>query len=498
MHITSLFYGLLLFCLSTTYLGAQNHLPIKKTINEQWKFDKGNPENAADLRFDDSSWGQVNIPHTWNNMDATDDVPGYHRGVCWYRKTFNMEAGQAQKTLIYFEGANQITDVYLNGTWVGNHKGGYTRFHFDITPHLKFGQPNVLAVKVDNSYNENIPPLSADFTFFGGIYRDVFLMQLNNVHFSMDDHSTQGVFITTPQVSKEMAEVEVKTLLSNASSEKRNVNLITTLMDKAGNKVSERSQKIRLDKDEKNTSVLTHFTVKEPKLWSPDEPYLYKVFTQIKDAKTGTLLDESLQPLGLRWFKFDPDKGFFLNGEYMKLIGTNRHQDYLGKGNALTDEMHLRDVHLLKEMGGNFLRIAHYPQDPTILEACDKLGILASVEIPIVNAITESQEFTDNSLFMAEEMVKQNFNHPSLIIWAYMNEVLLRLPFDPNTEKERYREYADNVQKLASKIEEHIRILDPHRYTMIANHGAIESYKNAGITDIPMILGWNLYQGWYS
>ncbi|MDG2279416.1 MAG: glycoside hydrolase family 2 TIM barrel-domain containing protein [Flavicella sp.] len=209
------------------------------------------------------------------------------------------------------------------------------------------------------------------------------------------------------------------------------------------------------------------------------------------------MLDELVQPLGLRWFKFDPKNGFFLNGEHLKLIGTNRHQDFLNKGNALTDEMHIRDIRLLKEMGGNFLRIAHYPQDPTVLEMCDRLGILATVEIPIVNAITESQEFTKNSLLMAEEMVKQNFNHPSLIIWAYMNEVLLRLPFSPKTEKERYGIYANNVAKLASEIEERIRQLDPYRYTMIPNHGAIDRYKDAGVTDIPMVLGWNLYRGWY-
>lgn len=313
----------------------------------------------------------------------------------------------------------------------------------------------------------------------------------------MDDYSSSGVYITTPQVSNESAEVQINCLLSNDTNHNKRVNLISRIVDKEGNTISKSTQKVKIGKNEKNFSVKEEFSINKPHLWSPDNPYLYQVITEIKDIKTGRVLDVSMKPLGLRWFKFDPNDGFFLNGEHLKLIGTNRHQDYLNKGNALTDEMHIRDIRLLKEMGGNFLRIAHYPQDPTVLEMCDRLGILASVEIPIVNAITESKEFSENCLFMAEEMVKQNFNHPSLIMWAYMNEVLLRLPFNSKTEKERYTIYTNNVTKLASKIDAKIRKLDSDRYTMIPNHGAINRYKDAGLTDVPMILGWNLYQGWY-
>ncbi|MEP4946413.1 MAG: glycoside hydrolase family 2 TIM barrel-domain containing protein, partial [Flavobacteriaceae bacterium] len=303
---------------------------------------------------------------------------------------------------------------------------------------------------------------------------------------------------TTPEVSKERAKVHVTYLLNNTEITKRTVQLRQQILDKEGNTVSNTSQKITLKKRTNKITAKTEIDITNPKLWSPKNPYLYRVLSQITDAKTGAVLDESIQPLGLRWYKFDPEKGFFLNGESLKLIGTNRHQDYAQKGNALTDEMHVRDIRLLKEMGGNFLRIAHYPQDPTVLETCDRLGILASVEIPIVNAITETEAFSRNCLFMTEEMVKQNFNHPSLIIWAYMNEVLLRLPFNQKTEKERYEVYAKNVTKLASNIDQHIRKLDPDRYTMIPNHGAIDRYKDAGLTAVPMILGWNLYQGWYS
>lgn len=497
------FYVLLLVLLSVFSVSSQSRQ--KFTINNTWEFHIGDLETSKGTAIkaisedNDTNWQTINIPHTWNNIDATDDTPGYYRGIGWYKKSMFIEENQNPntKTLIYFEGVNQVADVYVNGQWVGNHKGGYTRFHFDITSFLKFNQENTFAIKVDNSHNIDIPPLSADFTFFGGIYRDVFLLKLNDVHFSMDDYSTSGVYISTPEVSKEKAKIQIKSLLKNETNQSKTVNLISKIVNKQGETILTNTKKIKLSGNEKNKTFLEEFSIENPQLWSPDHPYLYTVVSEIKDAKTGDILDESMEPLGLRWFNFDPEKGFFLNGDYLKLIGTNRHQDYLKKGNALSDEMAIRDIKLLKDMGGNFLRISHYPQDPTILEMCDKLGILTSVEIPIVNAITESDAFSENCLFMAEEMVKQNYNHPSLIIWAYMNEVLLRLPFSQKTEKDRYEIYAKNVTTLASKIEEKIRTLDASRYTMIPNHGAISRYKNAGLTAVPMILGWNLYQGWY-
>ncbi|MFB9054210.1 glycoside hydrolase family 2 TIM barrel-domain containing protein [Formosa undariae] len=474
------------------------------TINNGWKFYKGDLEASKNANsekvpgLNDADWETVNIPHTWNNIDVTDDTPGYYRGVGWYQKNVFIEEEQNEfKTLIYFEGVNQVADVYVNSQWVGQHKGGYTRFHFDITSFLKYDQENTIAVKVDNSHNVAIAPLSADFTFFGGIYRDVFLVKLNTVHFSMDDYSSSGVYINTPEVSKDEAKIDIEYVLNNDANQNKTVHVVSRIVNKKGETILTANNKVKLSKKEKNKVFKESFSIKKPELWSPGSPYLYSVISQIKDVKTGSVIDESIEPLGLRWYKFDPDKGFFLNGEYLKLIGTNRHQDYLKKGNALSDEMHVSDVRLLKEMGGNFLRISHYPQDPTVLEMCDRLGILTSIEIPIVNAITESNAFTNNSLYMAEEMVKQNYNHPSLIIWAYMNEVLLRLPFNQKTEKERYEVYAKNVTELASKIETKIRALDSNRYTMIVNHGAIDRYKDSGITSVPMLLGWNLYQGWY-
>ncbi len=200
--------------------------------------------------------------------------------------------------------------------------------------------------------------------------------------------------------------------------------------------------------------------------------------------------------MGFRWFEFTATKGFYLNGKPYKLIGTNRHQCYDKMGNALPDEIHVRDVKLLKDMGGNFLRVSHYPQDPVVMEMCDKLGIITSVEIPIVNAITENQEFTTNSLHMAKEMVYQDFNRPSILIWAYMNEVLLRLPYTKD-EKRELENYLKSVHTLAQQIENQIRSDDPYRNTLIPFHGNFKLYHESGLTQIPQIIGWNLYQGWY-
>jgi beta-galactosidase len=251
---------------------------------------------------------------------------------------------------------------------------------------------------------------------------------------------------------------------------------------------------IKLASGETKTDISKKIKIDSPRLWDIDDPYRYMVYTRILDKKKGTLLDEVVNPLGLRWFKFDSEKGFFLNGKGRKLIGTARHQDYFQKGNALRDELHVQDVLLLKEMGGNFLRVSHYPQDPVIMEMCDKLGIVTSVEIPVVNAVTETEEFLQNSVEMAKEMVRQDFNRPSVMIWGYMNEIFLRRPY---TEGKQLEDYYRFTEKVARALEATIREEDPSRYTMMAYHNMPQYYEDAHLTEIPMIQGWNLYQGWY-
>lgn len=465
----------------TTAMAAQ-----KISINSGWQFKKAN----------EKAWKAVSLPHTWNAGDDTDDTPGYFRGEGIYRKLLHIEDYAAGKRVfLYFEGANQVSTIIVNGQTAGSHKGGYTRFAVDITPYVRVGETNVIEVRVDNSHNAAIPPLSADFTFYGGIYRDVYVVYEEPVHISMLDRGSSGLYISTPKVSETQAEVSLKVLLNNMNDMAETVSWQSTVTAPDGTTAAVLKGRSRLKAGTVNKPVTATAKILSPQLWSPDEPKLYSVRTVISDSK-GKTLDECIDDFGLRWFSFDADKGFSLNGKPLKLIGTNRHQDYLGKGWALDDAYHLQDMRLIKQMGGNYLRVSHYPQDPAVLDECDRLGLLAAVEIPIVNAVSETSEFLSNCLTMQEEMIKQNFNHPSVIIWAYMNEVLLVPPYKSDNAK--YQPYLDEVNRQARKIDSLTRRLDQGRYTMIPFHNAQKVYEDAHLFDVPQVIGWNIYSGWYS
>lgn len=483
----------ILILIFTIQIKAQER--VIYTINDGWRFAKNASVEAQAESFDDSSWELANIPHTWNNADTNDDTPGYYRGSACYRRIIFIDKKQENKHAnIFFEGANQELKLYVNGQYVGEHKGGYTRICFDITKFLHYGDKNKFAVKVDNSYNLNIPPLSADFTFYGGIYRNVYLQFNNGIHLSTNDYASTGVYVKTPKVTNEEGIIDINALIQNETNQKQDIIIENTICDASGKMIKRVNNNVNLESNSEKPVNQKGIKISSPILWDIDNPYLYKLYTRVYDKSGKILLDEVSNPIGFRWFRFDSEEGFFLNGKYRKLIGTNRHQDFLQKGNALRDEMHVRDILLLKQMGGNFLRVSHYPQDPTIMEMCDKLGIVTSVEIPVVNAITATSEFLDNSVEMAKEMVRQNFNHPSVMIWGYMNEILLKKPFE---EEEKLKQYFLDVNKVAQTLENTIRHEDPTRYTMIAFHNDIKSYEAAKLTDIPMIQGWNLYQGWY-
>ncbi len=494
------FFVFLFICAGSLFKSELAAMPFSKSINDNWGFIKKDIPEILELDRDTLPWKQITIPHTWNYSDVIDEEPGYYQGTGWYRKMLLVdEEMENRESYLYFEGANQVAEVFVNGKPAGIHTGGYTGFSIKISDYLFFGNEqktsNEILVRVNNSYDDNIPPLSADFTFYGGIYRDVHLLTFPKIHFSFDDYGARSVFITTPEVSRENAVVNVKGALINTGSSKKKVGVNTRIYNKHGEAAYNLESKHTILQG--STSEFEHIFDKfnNPELWSVENPYLYKVVSEITDIKTGEILDRIVNPLGLRYFKFDPDSGFYLNGKSVKLIGVNRHQDHEGYGNAIPDEINIKDIEMMKDMGINFLRTAHYPQDKKILDLCDRYGIITSVEIPIVNRITESEAFYNNCLNMQKEMIRQNFNHPSVVIWAYMNEVLLRPRFEKDNE--RYIEYANNITTLAARIENLTREEDPYRYTMIPNHGAFSTYVEAKLTHIPMLVGWNLYQGWY-
>ncbi|RXK59932.1 DUF4982 domain-containing protein [Lacibacter luteus] len=473
-------YGLLL----TGFIYAQ---PAAITnINHDWLFAKENKPAQA-------KWEPVQLPHTWNTDDVMDDVPGYYRGVGLYKRKLPINKKLKGKQIyLLFEGANQFAEVFINGKKAGEHTGGYSAFSIAITDFVNFEKENELLVKVDNSFNQDIPPLSADFTFYGGLYRDVWLKVVDAVHFSVQEN---GQYITTPSVNAKNVTVEVQTVINNSESVSRKIKINTFVRNKKGIVVASSLQQVQIKPGTVHSFRQPVINVKSPQLWSPELPYLYTVTSEIKDAVTGKLLDVVTNKLGFRWFHFDAAKGFFLNDKPVKLVGTSRHQDHKGLGNAVPDKLVVKDILLLKKMGGNFLRVAHYPQDPSVLAACDSLGILTSVEIPVVNEITETETFYSNCLAMQAEMIRQHYNHPSVIIWCYMNEVLLRPHY--NNDKEKQKNYFAAITKLAKALDSVTRKEDPSRYTMIAHHGDYKRYNETGLNNIAMIVGWNLYSGWY-
>jgi len=496
-----LFMLVILFIINAKYAYAQhsessNNGRYVRTINAQWRFIRQDVANGSSTGLNDRSWKIVNLPHTWNSRDAFTDTRGYYRGPAWYRKEIFIANKDAQKQIfLKFGAANQLADVYVNGYHAIQHKGGYTAFAVNITKWINFGESNIIAVRVDNSFNENIPPLSADFTFFGGIYRNAWMIITNPVHIAVTDYASPGVFIHTSDVSHKKATVNASADLVNNSNEAQTITLENIVEDAQGRSVSQKSEKITLSAHQTKAVSLIFPVINNPHLWSPKDSYLYSVKTIIRmDNK---VVDEERNPLGIRWYRFDPDKGFFLNGNHLTLRGVNRHQSYLGLGNAVPDRLHIHDLKMIKEMGANFVRLAHYPQDQSVLRAADKLGILIWQETPNVNYIHVSKNYTENASHMLREMVRQYYNHPSIILWGFMNEVLLRHNYGRKFNHMSEKDYDRHVVNLAKKLNHIAHELDPTRKTAMAMNLS-SLYDKTGLSDVADVDGWNLYPGWYS
>ena len=483
----------IIFCfiiLLNIKIPSQNQINprMKISLDDNWKFYNDDNSNALSLELNDSNWESINIPHTWNLKYAYSDSTNYRRGIGWYRKSLTLDKYlKGKKIYLYFEGANQTAEVFVNSKSVGKHIGGYTAFCFDITNEIDFSSPNLIAVNVDNSYNKNIPPLNADFTFYGGIYRDVWLIAVNDVHIDLLDNASPGIFISTPKVSNESASIKIGGIVVNQSNEPKNLIVVNKIFDEQNKEIKIINSELKINANSSNNFEVKS-EIKVPHLWSPDNPYLYKVLTEIYDKEK--LVDEEINPVGFRWFKFDADKGFFLNGKHLKLVGTNKHQDYPQYGNAIPNIFCQNDLKIIKENGFNFVRLAHYPQDPTVLQTADELGLIIWQEIPVVNRITLSKKFTENCKNMLSEMIRQNYNHPSILMWGYMNEIRLTPPKKPPVE------YFDKITELEKELNATAKREDSSRATVTAYFsGEIENAD--GYENIPDVVGMNLYFGWY-
>lgn len=476
-------------CLAFMAIGAQAQT-VKMSVNDGWHFTLGDKQEYSQANFNDNEWQSINLPHTWNTDAYV--VANYHRGTGWYRRSLTLPRDLQDKHLyLYFEGASKAATLYINGQLVGEHPGGYTAFSYDITPYINASGTNSLAVKVDNT-RQDIVPISADFTFFGGIYRDVWLLATGDIHLDHSNLASDGVFVSTPQVSDQQATVQVKGKISNFSGRKADVEIQADIYTPSGQLVQSVKKALTLKEQQQGFELLSK-PVASPILWTPETPNLYKVVTTVRDKKSHEVLDEREVMTGFRWFSFDADKGFFLNGKPYKLHGMCRHQDQKPIGPAMSDETHRRDMILMKEMGTNFIRISHYPQDPAILEMCDRLGLLVWEEIPIVNLVPDTPGFNENAELNLREMIHQHYNHPSVILWGYMNEVLLMTMRGPEAEQQAA---IDRVLKLAEQLEQVLHEEDATRLSTMAFHGS-DAYNSTGIADITQVVGWNIYNGWY-
>ncbi len=463
----------------------------KYSINDAWYFSKQNCDKQFEANV---NWEKVNIPHTWNSEDAL-RVKNYYKGDAWYKKEFSLNAKSKDKTIfLQFEGVLSYSEIYLNNKLIGVHKGGYSAFQFDITDNVFFEKPNKLLVKVNNE-NKDIPPLMGDFTFWGGIYRDVNIITVSKIHFKPNEFGGKGIYIQTPQVNNDLASLKTTVDCENKTLQNQKLEIQCLVRNPKNEVVARQNIKLNLKPEAATKIVFEKLTVNAPQLWSPDEPNLYSVEINLVDAKTKSVYDSSVSNVGLRWFSVDPEKGFFLNGKHLKLIGVNRHQDFEGLGSALTDDFHFRDMQLIKDMGANFIRVAHYPQDENVLDACDKLGLIAWEEIPIIESVLLDNEFTKTCERNFKEMVYQHYNHPSVVMWGLMNESVwgsIRL----YSETER-QPYIERTHLIAQKLDSISKAIDPRRLTTIAHHGDRDAYHKAGLCNVTDLVGWNVYNGWY-
>lgn len=458
-----------------TSLQAQREM---KTINDNWEFRKSI----------DESWESVNLPHTFN-IDAYQQR-NYYQGKGFYRRTLVLpEIVAERRYYMKIDAASKAANIGVNGKEVGSHVGGYTACIVDITEYIR--KENLIEITVDNG-RKDITPISADFTFWGGIYRDVWLISTPKQHFNMSNMGSDGIFISTPVVNEKRGVLKVKCEVTNDSHESSILEVRSAIYSPQGKLLQTIKQKQKLKSGETYIFENTSGAIESPDLWSPETPSLYLVKTTLVDPKSGKLLDEKNHKVGFRWFTFDGSKGFFLNGKSYKLRGLNRHQDQAPAGVALDDEAHRRDIFLMKELGCNFIRISHFPQDDAILEMCDELGLLAWEEIPIINIVPNTPGYDDNCEYNLREMIRQHYNHSSVITWGYMNEILLTAP---SIGKPEWLACKERTVNLAQRLEAVLKEEDPGRASVMA-FNMTNLYNEIGLNLVDVV-GWNLYHGWY-
>ena len=433
-------------------------------FNTKWAFSKEALEAPTTMP---ERWNWVNIPHTWNDIDGQDGGNDLYRGTAFYAKELEkMDLPKADRYFLEIQGANSSAIVYVNGKKLANHDGGYSTWRVDITDVLE--DKNLFVFEVDNSPNDRVYPQNADFTFYGGIYRDLNIIAVSESHFDLEYYGAPGIKVT-PEVVGENAKVEVEVFVKNV---KENQKLIYTLKDAEGNVV--------VEQETLASQTVASLEIENVHLWhGRKDPYLYTAEVYLKSEDE--VLDNVSARFGCRTFEIHPENGFILNGEEYPLRGVSRHQDRWGVGNALLKEHHDEDMDLICEVGATTIRLAHYQHDQYFYDLCDERGMVVWAEIPYIS--THMPNGRENTISQMKELVVQNYNHPSIVVWGLSNEITIGGEDDPDLV-ENHRILNDLVHEM-----------DKTRLTTIACVSMC-SMDNEYV-QIPDVVSYNHYFGWY-
>ena len=432
-------------------------------FNTKWGFSKEALEAPTTMP---ERWNWVNIPHTWNNIDGQDGGNDLYRGTAFYAKELEkMDLPKADRYFLEIQGANSSAILYINGKKLANHDGGYSTWRVDITDALE--DKNLFVFEVDNSQNDRVYPQNADFTFYGGIYRDLNIIAVSESHFDLEYYGTPGIKVTPEVVGKD-AKVEVEVFVKNAKETQK---LVYTLKDAEGNVVAE--------KETPASETVVSFEIENVHLWhGKKDPYLYTAEVCLKDEE---VLDNVSARFGCRTFEIHPENGFILNGEEYPLRGVSRHQDRWGIGNALLKEHHDEDMDLICELGATTIRLAHYQHDQYFYDLCDERGMVVWAEIPYIS--THMPNGRENTISQMKELVVQNYNHPSIIVWGLSNEITMHGDSDEDLR--------ENHVILNDLVHE----MDKTRLTTMACVSMCS--MDDPYVQIPDTVSYNHYFGWY-
>ena len=431
-------------------------------LNYKWIFSKQATQIPTEI---DPKWDFVNLPHSWNAIDGQDGGNDYFRGTAYYAKDIKKyDLPTSEKYYLEINGANSSAEVYWNGQKLASHDGGYSTWRVDVTDHMK--EENLLVIAVDNAANDRVYPQVADFTFYGGLYRDVNLVCVNNAHFDLDYFGGKGLKVT-PVMDGDNANVDVEVWLTNA---KLGQSLRFTVKEADGS----------VHSVHETTDTKLNFVIENAHRWhGTKDPYLYTLEAEL--LEDGKVLDNVSTRFGCRSFAIDPDKGFILNGEEYPLRGVSRHQDRWGLGNALLPEHHEEDIQYILEVGCTTIRLAHYQHDQYFYDLCDEKGLVIWAEIPYIsNHMPTGRE---NTISQMKELIVQNYNHPCIVVWGLSNEISMKGDSDPDL--------LANHHILNDLCHE----MDKTRPTTIA---AVSPCPiDSPYIQIPDVVSYNHYFGWY-